>query len=122
MKRIYGAVFLLLGMVLFILASALYVQVFTGSALQILDEANAAYANAEYQACGQQLHELNELCLEHKLFLHFFVRREIAEELQKNIKGLPAYNTADSPNEYYYAADMLRSDIMFLRQSFLNVF
>ena len=78
MKRIYGAVFLLLGMVLLILASALYVQVFTGSALQILDEANAAYANAEYQACGQQLHELNELCLEHKLFLHFFVRREIA--------------------------------------------
>ena len=116
MKRIYGAVFLLLGMVLLILASALYVQVFTGSALQILD------ANAEYQACGQQLHELNELCLEHKLFLHFFVRREIAEELQKSAKGLPAYNTADSPNEYYYAADMLRSDIMFLRQSFLNVF
>ena len=122
MKRIYGAVFLLLGMVLLILASALYVQVFTGSALQILDEANAAYANAEYQVCGQQLHELNELCLEHELFLHFFVRSEIAEELQKSAKGLPAYNTADSPNEYYYAADMLRSDIMFLRQSFLNVF
>lgn len=122
MKRIYGAVFLLLGMVLLMLASALYVQVFTGSALQILDEANAAYANAEYQACGRQLHELNELCLEHELFLHFFVRREIAEELQKSAKGLPAYNTADSPNEYYYAADMLRSDIMFLRQSFLNVF
>ena len=53
MKRIYGAVFLLLGMVLLILASALYVQVFTGSALQILDEANAAYANAEYQALPQ---------------------------------------------------------------------
>lgn len=122
MKRIYGAVFLLLGMVLLILASALYVQVFTGSALQILDEANAAYANSEYQACGRQLRELNELCLEHELFLHFFVRREIAEELQKSAKGLPAYNTADSPNEYYYAADMLRSDIMFLRQSFLNVF
>lgn len=121
MKRIYGAVFLLLGMVLLILASALYVQVFTGSALQILDEANAAYANAEYQACGQQLHELNELCLEHKLFLHFFVRREIAEELQKNAKGLPAYNTADSPQEFYYAANALQNDLIFLQRSFFSI-
>ena len=121
MKRIYGAVFLLLGMVLLILASALYVQVFTGSALQILDEANAAYANAEYQACGQQLHELNELCLEHKLFLHFFVRREIAEELQKNAKGLPAYNTADSPQEFYYAAIALQNDLIFLQRSFFSI-
>lgn len=97
MKRIYGAVFLLLGMVLLILASALYVQVFTGSALQILDEANAAYANAEYQACGRQLHELNELCSEHELFLHFFVRREIAEELQKAQKGCPPITRRTAP-------------------------
>ena len=122
MKRIYGAVFLLFCMLLITFSVTFYVAGFTRDALLILSEATAFYSKQQYERCADKLAGLDDFYDDNKHILQFIVQKDIVHELQKSAKGLPAYNTADSPNEYYYAADMLRSDIMFLRQSFLNVF
>ena len=121
MKRVYGAAILLIVMAVITVAATLYMQVFTSNALQLLDMAGHAYSLGNFEQCARHLEELDTLCSDNSLFLQFFVRNEIADDLQKNTKGLPAYNTADSPNEYYYAAQALKTDFVFLRRSFFSI-
>lgn len=121
MKRIYAAAVLLILMAVFTVAATLYMQVFTLSALQLLENADNAYANRDFALCAQNLADLDALCEEKQPFLEIFVRKEITQDLQKNIKGLPAYNQADSPQEYTYAAQALKTDLVFLRRSFFSV-
>lgn len=121
MKRVYGAAILLIVMAVITVVATLYMQVFTSNALQLLNMAEHAYSLGNFEQCARHLEELDALCSDNSLFLQFFVRNEIADDLQKNTKGLPAYNKADSPNEYYYATQALKTDFVFLRRSFFSI-
>ncbi len=100
----------------------IYADMFTSNALQLLDMAEHAYSLGNFEQCARHLEELDTLCNDNSLFLQFFVRNEIVDDLQKSTKGLPAYNTADSPNEYYYAAQALKTDFVFCAGHFLAFF
>lgn len=121
MKRIYGAVFILLCMVLITFSVTFYIRGFTRSSLQILNEATSFYAKQQYGLCADKLVDLDAFYDDNKNILQFIVQKDIVSDLQKSAKGLPAYNTADSPQEFYYAANALQNDLIFLQRSFFSI-
>lgn len=122
MKRIYGAVLLLFCMVLITFSVTFYVAGFTRDALLILNEATAFYSKQQYGLCADKLVGLDDFYDDNKHILQFIVQKDIVNELQKSAKGLPTYNTADSPQEFYYAANALQNDLIFLQHSFFSIF
>ncbi len=121
MKRIYGAVFILLCMVLITFSVTFYARGFTRDALQILNEATGFYSEQQYELCANKLADLDAFYDDNKKILQFIVQKDIVNDLQKSAKGLPAYNTADSPQEFYYAANALQNDLIFLQRSFFSI-
>ena len=121
MKRIYGAVFLLFCMLLITFSVTFYVRGVTRDALQILNEASAFYSEQQYALCADKLADLNDFYDDNKKVLQFIVQKDIVNDLQKSAKGLPAYNKADSPQEFYYAANALQNDLIFLQRSFFSI-
>lgn len=122
MKRVGAAAFLLGIIICFIVWGTGFVTVSANEFSRYLENGVAAYKVRDYSQAAEQIKLLTDKYDRKNGLLRVFVHRELLEAIRQNIKGLPAFFEADSPEDFIYTSRLLQAQLETMERLFFVAF
>lgn len=122
MRRVYGAVFILFFILASTIAGTLFVSDSYEKMVEALDNGLSFYEEADYASSQAAFSSLDALYTRRHSILQLMVHRDLLEAIGCNIKGLPAFVSANSPEDLSYSVAILKAQIFAIKRLFFSVF